>query len=69
MLYCAAVLEILTKSTCPLTSKNISKKLNIQKKMINASLMNIKSSDKNLKMIIRNPFNTGKKRPIWFYEK
>lgn len=67
MLYCEAVMEVIKNSSFPITARNISRKLNIQRRFVVASLMNMKRVDKNLTMSFMTPLNVVKKRPIWFY--
>ena len=69
MLFCDEVLEIVKASIHPITARKVARKLNLPNKVILASLLNARLEDKNLTLIIRDPMNIKKKRPIWVYKK
>lgn len=68
MLFCDEVLEVVKGSIHPITAKTVARKLNLPKKVVIASLLTARFSDKNLNFIVRDPMNIKRKRPIWVYK-
>lgn len=68
MLFCEEVISVVKSSEYPITARKVAKKLNIPRKTVNASLLSARFLDKNLVLVLRNPGNSKKKRPIWAYK-
>ena len=62
-----SILATVKNATQPMTSRLIASHHMVKPCVVKAVLFQAKSTDPKIQLINRSPYNSTRKRPVWFY--